>query len=292
MKRLCSYYARPFLFLFLLLTSNVLLQAQGKPNENGDDPPRIVTSNWSNYMDTEGCVVLDADGQLEIHVVVNVGVSDVSGFPPMYYQFEFDGFTDFQGPITNFDPVIYNDNIVYYQARFPYKIPYEAACLADPTAIIPIDYTITLLTPDGNGGYENYPIADHLTSLFPLFLVENESGTIETVPVFTGTKNLCCGYNPLEDPQFRAVQNSETSVSISPNPFSEMIRLKYYQAKKGNLKIELFDSTGKIWKQMNFKGVEAGWMDLQIPTAELAPGFYYFRVNDDQVFKTVKLSTQ
>ena len=91
-------------------------------------------------------------------------------------------------------------------------------------------------------------------------------------------------YNP---PTFRP----KLSVSNYPNPTSDIIRLEWQIPQKGDMRIDLFDVTGREVKTLYNNNAEACG-SLYIRTDDLSNGAYMIRLKNGKETATAKLILQ
>ncbi len=60
-----------------------------------------------------------------------------------------------------------------------------------------------------------------------------------------------------------------------PNPFSDVISVKYYMKSPSEVKIHLYDNTGKIVAELDNTYSQIGWHELSYDGKHLLPGIYY-----------------
>ncbi len=98
---------------------------------------------------------------------------------------------------------------------------------------------------------------------------------------------VIAGLDPTQKPD-----QSDVSVILYPNPFSEKLTYNYYLRKDMTVSIDLFDITGKISgkllkSQNQTEGLHTGEINSQ--TKDLNPGIYYLRFTFDNKVVTNKI---
>ncbi len=267
--------------------------------------PKIVVTNWSNYMDNNGCIMIADNGDyiLSVDVTITVSKDDINSFPSIYYSYDFGGLeVGRSNRVSNTDLVMVNDNgNIVYQATFNHKIDYTEQCQASSSPGI-LNFSINLETPaqheEGTEPpgelFTDYPVADYKGTLFPDYLFFDEAGNpIAPTSLITGQKDICCTYtesqnNRLAAPAIAAPNTLTPAFQISPNPFQDAFLIAFDRTPETALQVELFNVSGErvVYQQITGDQIST---TLRIDTQELATGFYYCRVNNGKSYKIIKL---
>lgn len=163
------------------------------------------------------------------------------------------------------------------------------------------------ITKDGAGTYY------YLSSWSPSSRITRYSSTFTgpTTVVSTGLSNPAdIFYNVLTDtlgvPNSGSGNNttyhyfgSATSInestsdlfqfSVSPNPIAKTAEIKYEIAEQGNVKIELFDVTGKVVKVIVDENQSKGLHSVSFDKSSLSAGNYFFTISNANATETKKI---
>ena len=74
-----------------------------------------------------------------------------------------------------------------------------------------------------------------------------------------------------------------------PNPFKEKTKIKYCVAFKTDVNISIFDSKGRIVKNLIHKKHDAGTYEIEFNAASLPDGIYYYRINSVDFLETKEM---
>jgi hypothetical protein len=85
------------------------------------------------------------------------------------------------------------------------------------------------------------------------------------------------------------IESNNMSLKNYPNPVKATTNISYSLPENGAIKIELFDTSGKIVKSINNLNSQAGYHSVQIDATELNPGMYYYRLTQKNNSTTKKM---
>lgn len=77
--------------------------------------------------------------------------------------------------------------------------------------------------------------------------------------------------------------------SISPNPIVKTAEIKYEIAEQGNVKIEMFDITGKVVKSIVNENQSKGLHSVNFDKSSLSAGNYFFTISNANGTETKKI---
>lgn len=77
--------------------------------------------------------------------------------------------------------------------------------------------------------------------------------------------------------------------SVSPNPIAKSAEIKYEIAEQGNVKIELFDVTGKVVKVIADEDQAKGEHKINFDKSSLSAGNYFFMISNANGTETKKI---
>ncbi len=101
---------------------------------------------------------------------------------------------------------------------------------------------------------------------------------------------------PNDPPNITSITGSADDVfhllSVFPNPAKEWNRINYAIQEPGRVKISLLDASGKQLQTLLEERLGKGLYTLQVSTAQLSKGIYYYRLQAGQQQKIVKLVVQ
>lgn len=282
-----------FLFMGILLSFSVAptpsLSAKKSKAVIKDDSTKVIFSNWINEM--QGfCVYLNDDDLVEMTVNIVTQTSHINEFPDIHYGYSFNNALEqMSNQLVSSDFVYqeYEGQMVYI-ATFTHFMDYSNQCTT-PETTLSIDYSLRLITPDGNGGYNLYPVQEHLGTLFPVTTELGLNGNSAGLEM--GDKVVCCDQKG-KDLGFEARQVAPkpglSQVQITPNPFSEELSIETTLPHNTTALVRIFDVTGKVWHQEQTL-ISAGRTTKQIiSTAHFPPGLYFYKVNEETPIKLLK----
>lgn len=81
-------------------------------------------------------------------------------------------------------------------------------------------------------------------------------------------------------------------ISVSPNPFSNSTRLSFLTLQKNNVKIDVYDYTGKKVKQLFNRELEKGEYNYEFDEADLNKGIYFVEFRIGESVHTKKIIIQ
>jgi hypothetical protein len=81
----------------------------------------------------------------------------------------------------------------------------------------------------------------------------------------------------------------EFQFSVSPNPIAKTAEIKYEIAEQGNVKIELFDVTGKAVKVIVDEYQSKGLHTVNFDKSSLSAGNYFFTISNSNGTETKKI---
>ncbi len=77
--------------------------------------------------------------------------------------------------------------------------------------------------------------------------------------------------------------------TLVPNPASDEVRLGFELASNANAVVTVFSVEGRLFKQLNFNGLNAGGHSLRINIADLPAGIYLLQLQTGYELRTMKL---
>ncbi len=77
--------------------------------------------------------------------------------------------------------------------------------------------------------------------------------------------------------------------SVSPNPIAKTAEIKYTIAEQGNVKIELFDVTGKVVKVIVDENQSKGTHTISFDKSSFSAGNYFFTISNASGIETKKI---
>ena len=89
-----------------------------------------------------------------------------------------------------------------------------------------------------------------------------------------------------------SISESSTDVfqfSVSPNPISKTAEIKYQIAEEGNVKVELFDITGKWIKTIVNENQSKGYHVISFDKSSFSAGNYFFTISNGSGTETKKV---
>jgi hypothetical protein len=85
------------------------------------------------------------------------------------------------------------------------------------------------------------------------------------------------------------IHNRIISLNNYPNPVKAVTNISYTLPEAGAIKIELFDTNGKIVKIYNNLNSQAGYHHLEIDVTDINSGLYYFKLTQNNGSATNKM---
>jgi hypothetical protein len=86
------------------------------------------------------------------------------------------------------------------------------------------------------------------------------------------------GFPPDAVPEAQHSQNKSVELSISPNPFNATTRIGYSLPQTGNVRLEVYDVTGRLAATLVRGRVDAGEHDARFDGNAMASGIYFVRL--------------
>ncbi len=130
---------------------------------------------------------------------------------------------------------------------------------------------------------------------------ENGNAEISIIEPFTqsGTAEVIVTGQNIE-PYFGTVDVIQTSISdyssvlgkvtISPNPFSEKVKIEFNGKSSTHIQILMVDLLGKVIKELSYSEVQkTGRNSIEINTLELNPGLYFIQIEAEGKRETYKI---
>ena len=84
-------------------------------------------------------------------------------------------------------------------------------------------------------------------------------------------------------------KKNKFNFSVSPNPISKTAEIKYENAEQGNMKIEMFDITGKLVKTIVNEDQSKGEHKVNFDRSSLSAGNYFFTISNASGTETKKI---
>ncbi|MEO1518079.1 MAG: T9SS type A sorting domain-containing protein [Bacteroidota bacterium] len=249
-------------------------------------------------------------------VVVNTYYTLPAEAPPMFLAYTVGYLTD-TIPLVAFDYVETlgsdDEGIPIYGITIPVSVNIAGYCFNSNGPVVEFPWTAHLLTTNGEGGYTEYPVCEHLYGIFDcnafvethdycngLECVNSEAARrADTFKVHCGD---CDGtVKPSDEKQPIATSSERSSkveeeldapkFSIVPNPFDQYLLLNIPESEEQQkINIRLFDVSGALVRQEVVNSAEHA-TQLNITTSQLSPGIYNLHVvqkERSQTFKLVK----
>lgn len=83
--------------------------------------------------------------------------------------------------------------------------------------------------------------------------------------------------------------NSPTLLTPSPNPFNSQTTVRYYLPSAGEVRLELYDVSGRLVKELANQRGSAGYHSVVVNGGELVSGVYFVRMDAGRSVSTQKL---
>lgn len=96
------------------------------------------------------------------------------------------------------------------------------------------------------------------------------------------SKNLFSGTDEKNELKFELIQNY-------PNPFNNFTRIRFVLEQKRNVLITIYNILGEPVKQFINKELKKGYHEIDINSAELTSGIYFYRIIAGDFIKTKKM---
>jgi len=116
--------------------------------------------------------------------------------------------------------------------------------------------------------------------------VPTKSGTLDTIAVIVGNVSGC----PSVDTAFVFYDfnislennpNDENSVSVAPNPASEVVNIQFKQQSNSAKRVRIFDMRGKLVFDNNYAGQD-NVISIDIDDTEMSKGVYLLNIEMDE----------
>jgi hypothetical protein len=154
--------------------------------------------------------------------------------------------------------------------------------------------TVRRGNPNNMGGYSYKRNSNQSTSLItPVCAILNNSGSLSGAIGYVGDGPTNAFYNAevLTD-NLNRNPNSEISSRFSlsqnyPNPFNPVTNIKFDIPNASNVKLTVFDITGREIAELVNNQLEAGTYNVDFDASHLASGTYFYRIEAGD-FKEVK----
>lgn len=314
-----------------LITSSVNAQQLAEPgpgevNEFNRDSSYVILTNWENPMDANGCVIIEDDFSVTIHLRLNLLTDELSSFPPIYLQPHFNyNYGAVLGPVDESDLFqVEIDGFIYYSVE--YTLTYDATsnCTTGSGNPSALEYGIDIITPNSgsssngnNSSFVAYPISANLGTLFA-----EESFFAGYGPkysnVFLSHKQICCSSsqrvsvntnssyldnsniinNPSpssddflssEEPLNFTSLNTLKNVTFQPNPFSQNLEVVFNQGDYMDKDLRIFSTTGELILTKRIVPSDVNRNSLSISLEHLPNGVYWCVVGNMAPKKIIKI---
>jgi hypothetical protein len=89
----------------------------------------------------------------------------------------------------------------------------------------------------------------------------------------------------------RSEDNATNQIDISgyPNPVNDYYSLAVNIKNKSDVKVQLFDVTGRLKQEVIERNLNTGNHDFKIPLKDFAKGIYFLKVTTEEGQNTIKL---
>ena len=323
MTRLTKLYTAVLMLLMISISNNVFASV-----EEGD---RTSRTNWVNSMghpEEELCIMILPDNILRIHVYLGVGTPNIEEFAPLKVQYNWGGYiSGVTNSVKNSDLVPVDINgYEGYEAKFIFTINLNDMCSGPnpPSNPSDFDFTYSLVTPNGTGGFDLYPVVT-TPDVYPLYMFP-EVGKPGYTPSHTGQKSLCCLSEPntggfVQSPNQPDANQSKGRViigdagssqdlnnapfdsefiepslaeyiNIFPNPADQLLNVEFAIPESDYFQIDILNVNGERFKSIYRKTDDVEKHNIELDISDLSKGIYFCRVisaTQSQSLKFIKL---
>ena len=306
------------LLLFICLFMVNIGQSQGL---------RILATNWGNAMlpfPTPGasfqpqmpppgmCLLLLNDHELHIQLTTSVALPDISGYPPMFMQFELNGMVINTPVFTNADlNQVTVNGLTYYEIYYLAVYDLESYC-QNPANVFHVEYEFSLRTYDGFTT-PLYPIHNYSGSgdLFDADIFYETDNGLD--PFYYDEKQICCPgvkYLVAHENENTVAQSvafetsSKTADNINETPhsepeeptvfpvlFSDQINVKAGFEEPLTSSIAIRNLNGQLLYEKEFPESQQFQETLNLPSYDWVEGIYLLILQNEKdrwVKKVVK----